>query len=122
MSRLREELLEIQKEKFLKALLGTQYAAATEDQKNHFLFVIDDQIQIDVDKMLSEYILDQRVRSPEAQQSSKIKWVYIIMNIILSFGSAYAVNQEAWVFLGILGVLMVINQSLPFIYDKNGIR
>jgi ABC-type transporter MlaC component len=49
MSSLRETLLEIQKEKTLKKLLGNNYAQATDADKAHYLSVLGNSIENDVD-------------------------------------------------------------------------
>lgn len=119
MSNLRDTLLEIQREKTLKLLLADEYENASEEKKKHYLRVVDKQIEHDVDKMLQDFIISYKKDSPEAKKNRSLRWFYIILNVILTPGIAYAVNKEEWLFLAILSILMVVNQSLPHIYEKD---
>jgi|SRR5579875_1870516 len=118
MSQLRNTLLELQKEKTLKLLLGNDYDTASEDQKQHYLSVVGDQIERDVDLMLHEYVINFQSNTPVSRKGKKLKWVYIVGNVSLGILLAYAVNKEQWVFAIGIGVLTVINQYLPFVYEK----
>lgn len=118
MSNLRETLLEIQKEKTLKRLLGNNFSQATDAEKAHYLSVLGNSIENDVDQLLHQYVLNFQNNTPTRKKGKKLRWVYIIGNVVLGLGSAYAVNETEWVYVSILGFLMVVNQLLPFIYEE----
>ncbi|MDX8288823.1 hypothetical protein SLL00_03420 [Metabacillus indicus] len=118
MSQLRETLLEMQKEKTLKLLLGASYDTATQAQKDHFLSIVGNQINVDVDRMLHDYVLSYNSNTPLAKKNNKLRWVYISCNVILASASGYAINIENWPFVIFLGLLTILNQFLPFIYNK----
>lgn len=118
MSQLRETLLEVQKEKTLRLLLGIRYDQATDQEKAHYLSVLGNQIEVDVDRLLNEYILSYQQNTPVRRKSKKLRWVYITGNTILGLAGAYAVNEKAWVFVGFIAVMMIINQYLPFVYNE----
>ncbi|WP_433959325.1 hypothetical protein [Cytobacillus horneckiae] len=119
MSQLRETLLNLQKEKTLRLLLGADYDTATQAQREHFLQIVGAQIEVDVDSMLHEYVLRHRANSPVSQKNNKLKWVHIVGNIVLSLAGAYAINEQEWIFVGFVAILMIIIQYLPFVYDKD---
>lgn len=119
MSQLRDTLLEIQKEKTLRLLLQADYDTATDAQKAHFLSIVGSQIEADVDNMLHQYVLNYQANTPTARKNNKLRWVYTVGNVVLALGSAYAVNKEEWIFVAVMGILMVVNQYLPFVYGKD---
>lgn len=118
MSQLRESLLELQKEKTLRLLLGNDYDTATDQQKQHYLSVVGDQIERDVDLLLHEYVLTYQSTTPVSRKGKKLRWVYIIGNVALASLGGYAINEEQWVFVIGIGILAAINQYLPFVYEK----
>lgn len=119
MSQLRDMLIELQQEKTLRILLGDQYDTATNEQKQHFLSIVGQQIEIDVDSMLHNYIIGYQANTPIAKKNHLLTIVYMVSNIILGIGVGYAVNKEDWVFVTIVGILMIANQVLPLIYTKD---
>lgn len=119
MAQLRDTLIELQKEKTLRLLLGTNYDTASDQEKEHFYAIVKNQIEVDVDVMIQQYILSYQASSPVVQKNKKIRWVYIVGNVILGTGGAYAVNKEEWIFVGLMGLLMIVNQYLPFVYNKD---
>lgn len=118
MSQLRNTLIDIQKEKTLRLLLGSEYEMATVEHKKNLLSMVDDQIQIDVDKLLRDHIHAHQASSPEVKKDNKLKWIYVSANIVLTSANAYAINQEEWIFWSVSSILIVLNQALPFVYDN----
>lgn len=118
MSQLRNLLIQLHEEDTLKKLLGNEYEIATSEHKDYLLDIsrVRNQISIDVDVMLHEYVLSYQQNTPEAAKDNKLKWIYIFLNIVLSTGSAYAVNEEAWVFVTLLSCALLATQRLPFVY------
>lgn len=118
MSRLRETLLEIQKEKTLRLLLKEKYEQSTMEERKHYLSILGDQIERDVDSLLTEFVQNYRRNEPNTINNKKLRYVYIIANVALTLAGAYAVNEKDWVFVVITGIIMVCNQYLPFIYNN----
>lgn len=119
MSQLRNMLKEIQKEKMLRLLLGADFDSATEEHKDFLASHVESQINIDVDKILNEYILTYQASTPVAKKDSKLLYIHVIGSLVLSTGIAYGVNREEWVFVVFLGILMILIQLLPLIYKKD---
>lgn len=118
MSKLRELLKDIQKEKTLRLLLKDNYDNATEEHKSILINHVETQIDIDVDRMLNEFILQYQAGTPIAKKNRASMWVYIVGNLILTIGIGYAVNIQMWEFVWILGALSIGVQALPIIYRQ----
>ncbi|PED63149.1 hypothetical protein [Bacillus toyonensis] len=119
MSQLRDTLLELQKEKTLRLLLGNRYDQATDAEKQHYLSVVGTQIENDVDVLLHQHVINYQSNTPVSRKGKKLKWVYIIVNVVLTILGAYAVNEKAWVYVVGIGIMTAINQCLPFIYERD---
>ncbi|PED86680.1 hypothetical protein CON43_22630 [Bacillus cereus] len=120
MSQLRDTLLELQKEKTLRLLLGDNgYAQATDADKQHYLSVLGNQIENDVDALLHQHVINYQSNTPVSRKSKKLRWVYITLNVVLTMLGAYAINEKAWIFAIGIGIVTIINQALPFIYEKD---
>lgn len=117
MNKLKDTLLEIQREKTLRLLLKEKYEQSTMEEREHYLSILGDQIERDVDDLINDFIRNYRRNEPNAVKNKKLRNVYIIANIVLTLAGAYAVNEKAWVYVVIIGLLMVCNQYLPFIYN-----
>jgi len=119
MSQLREMLKAIQTEKMLKLLLGEQFHTATDEHKVFLAGHVEQQIDIDVDKLLNEFILVHHANTPIAKKNKKLIYIQIAGSVVLTTAIAYAVNTEAWVFVGFLGILMILIQFLPLVYNND---
>lgn len=118
MAQLRDILLETQKEKTLYALFQGQAENLTQEEKDHYLGILGDQIERDVDKLLHDYVITFNESTPVKKKGKRLRYFYTAFNIISNVGIAYAVNIEAWVFVTILSILLVGNQFLPFVYEE----
>ncbi|WP_080875274.1 hypothetical protein [Oceanobacillus timonensis] len=117
-ARLRELLIEIQKEETLKELLGSEYYVKTKEEKEHYLSFVISQIEQDVDKMLNEHV-EQHLRSlPENKSHRNLMIFYTIANVVLTGAAGFAVNEKTWVFVVILYILLCGVQVLPYIINK----
>jgi hypothetical protein len=119
MSQLRETLLELQKEKTLRLLLRENYEQATEEEKEHYLNIVGDQIESDVDNLLFNYVHNYHKNTPVQRKGKKLRWVYIAGNVILGIVGAFAINEKAWFYVITTGILMLGNQYLPFVYEDD---
>ncbi len=118
MSQLRKILRDVQEEKTLKLLLKDNYHQATNEERQYYLSIVDDQIEKDVDLMLHDYILNYQSNSPVNKKNKSLRWVYIVGNVASAGLLGYAINQESWILAIGMGIWSIINQYLPFIYDK----
>lgn len=117
MSQLRDTLIEVQKEVFLKKLLGNAYETTPADQKAHFLSVLGDQIEKDVDKMIREEINTYLDNSPQKKTNKKLSIFVIAVEVILTTLLGFMINANEWYYVAGIGLLMILVLSLPLLLE-----
>ena len=115
---LRDYLIKLQQEETLKEYLGSDYEAASKEEKEKFLSLVQAQIELDVDRMINEYMDYLEKTAPEKKKNNKIMYVYTLLTLLSTGFLGYAFNNENWVVVAFIYVLLFAVQSLPYIVDR----
>ncbi|CJA63368.1 Uncharacterised protein [Streptococcus pneumoniae] len=67
---------------------------------------------------MHDHVINYQNNTPVSRKGKKLKWVYIVGNVALASLGAYAINEKEWVYVVGIGLLTIMNQYLPFIYEK----
>lgn len=118
MSDLRDILIQYQYEVVLKKHFGDDYYTVSDDEKKGIITLIEKSVALDVDSMLSEYVNYVKATSPVTKNNKLTEIVLAIINILLTIGLAYSVNEEAWVFVTLFGLINLITFIAPIFMKK----
>lgn len=116
---LRNLLIELQQEETLKAYLKNGYNTATAQEKEEFLGYVNETIENDVDRMLMDYVENQKRISPQRKTHNKLMIAYTVLSLALTGLSGYTVNQEYWGITIVIYLILICIQSLPYISNNN---
>lgn len=120
MDQLRNKLLSIQKEEILREFMGEEYLSSSQEEKDRIYEYIGSRVEQEVDVMLREFIYNYNKSSPQAKQNFWMQIIFTFINIVLTIGIAFAVNEKAWVFVSILGIVSFVTHFIPHIQSRNG--
>jgi hypothetical protein len=117
MSRLRNTLIEVQKEETLKKVLLERYEQATLEEKAHLLSYLGDTIERDVDKMIREEIDVFNENTPQKKRNKKLSYFVIAAEVILTTLLAFMVNANEWYYVTGIAILIVGVLTLPLFLE-----
>ncbi len=117
-ARLREMLIEMQKEEVLKEYLGDSYEKASRQEKDSFLSYVIENIENSVDKMLNDHVEQHIKNAPEKKDHNRLMLFYTSFSVALTALLGYAFNEENLILIIISYALLVGTQSLPYIVNQ----
>lgn len=120
MDQLRNKLFNIQKEEILKEFMKEGYLSATQEEKDNIFEPIRGTVELEVDRMLKEFIYNYNSSSPQVKQNFWLQVVLTFINITSTIGVAFAVNEKSWVFVTLLGLVSFATNFVPLIQIKVG--
>lgn len=104
----------------LREYLGDRFNVASSEEKTGLLSTLRRRGEIDreVENVLNTFA-NEIQRDSAGAKKKKIRTLIIAgLNLIITIGMAYAVNEKAWVFVSILGVINLVVIALPIIFDE----
>ncbi|GFN31341.1 hypothetical protein [Paenibacillus xylaniclasticus] len=123
MINLREILRRHQGELTLKNYLEDRYETTSIEEKNRLLGLVSKSIDEEVEKILQAFVAEVTKGSPASKRRRNFKLLSLGLTIVMTPSIAYAVNEEAWIFVTILSVVLLsIQVFITFQGDEEEFR
>lgn len=104
----------------LREYLGEeQFSTADHQERERILNILRrrGEIEREIDLILNTFLEDiQKTSRPNKKRKLKAA-IYAAINLILTIGIGYAVNETAWTFVWVLGVINVFVYILSIFFD-----
>lgn len=97
--------------------LGQPYEEVKEEEKKALINIILPTINMDIEKMLREYVEYSQATKPDKKNNKKFQILLAGLLCIVMVGLAYAVNIENWILVVILVVINIVLAIAPIFFE-----
>lgn len=103
----------------LKEYLGSRYLSVTVQEKEELLNTLRNRGEIDreIENVLNAFLHEIQKNSPDSRKRKIKAAIFAALNLLLTIGIAYAVNETAWVFVTLLAIANVVVIVLPLFFE-----
>lgn len=101
----------------LQKYLKDEYSTASNEKKRELLDLVKDAIDLQIDQIISAFLVEIKKGSPDAIRGRKVKIFIGAISVIASAGLAHAVNIENSVYILIMCAILLSGQGLNIYYD-----